>query len=359
MTTLAGTPAAGQIRAFMRAVPDPRRILAVSSILALVGMAVPAPSPAQQEPGDGGGLIGLTLPMGARIVGQGRAAVAAAGELQALPYNPATAAGLEGGGLTFSRFEAADAAELSSNYLAGAWVSPWGTVAGHLVLHDFGEIAVTEDSPMPIGTIDVAEWVAGVTYANRWREKLAYGATAKLYTSDLGETEGTTAAFDVGVVYSPRRTLPLDLAVSLRNLGPDLEYDDPVDGTGGAPRAEGASERLPSRVRVGVAFRPDRFLGLPEGYAVTLYGDTESDLEELSTTNLHAGASVVIHEVVVLRAGGTLADNPYVGEGDGDRESGGSFGIGVRYGAFEADVAREVSVSELGDETHFAVGWRF
>lgn len=361
MTTLAGTSTPGQIRAFMRAFPHTRRIVGLAVLLGLAAMAVPASSPAQQESGDGGGLIGLTLPLGARIVGQGRAAVAAAGELQALPYNPATAVGLEQGGLTFSRFEAADAAELSSNYLAGAWVSRWGTVAGHLVLHDFGEITVTDDSPDRIGTIDVAEWVIGATYANRWREKLSYGATAKLYTSDLGETEGTTAAFDLGLVYTPRRALPLDFAVSLRNLGPDLEYDDPVpaNGAGGAPQADAASQRLPSRVRVGVAFHPDRFLGLPEGYAVTLYGDTESDLEELSTTNLHAGASVVVREVVVLRAGGTLADNPYIGAGDGDREAGGSFGIGVRYGGFEADVAREISVSELGDETHFAVGWRF
>ncbi len=331
-----------------------RRVLPVLVALATLATG-PVPSAAQEEIGDGGGLIGLTLPVGARAVGQGRAAVAAAGELQALPYNPATAVGLEHGSLTFSRFEAAEAAELSSNYLAGGWATSWGTLAAQVVLHDFGEIVVTDDSPDPIGTIDVKEWVVGVTYANRWREKLAYGATAKLYTSDLGETEGSTPAFDVGVVWSPRRTLPLHLAVSLRNLGPDLEYED----TGQSPDENGTSVRLPSRVRVGIAYRPDRFPGLPEGYQVALYGDTESDIEELSTTDLHAGAAVVVRDLIVLRAGLVMADNPYIDEGDGDREAGGSFGVGIRYEGFEADVAREVSVSELGDETHFSVGWRF
>lgn len=354
MKALAGIPARAQIRVPMR---DPfrlRRVLPVLVALATLA-AGPVPSAAQQEIGDGGGLIGLTLPVGARAVGQGRAAVAASGELQALPYNPATVVGLENGSLTFSRFEAAEAAELSSNYLAGGWATSWGTLAGQVVLHDFGEIVVTDDSPDPIGTIDVKEWVVGLTYANRWREKLAYGATAKLYTSDLGETEGTTPAFDVGVVWSPRRTLPLHLAVSLRSLGPDLEYDD----TGQSPDENGTSVRLPSRVRVGVAYRPDRFPGLPEGYQVALYGDTESDLEELSTTDLHGGAAVVVRDLIVLRAGLVMADNPYIEEGDGDREAGGSFGVGIRYEGFEADVAREISVSELGDETHFSVGWSF
>ena len=338
----------------MPARPFPRR--AVSVALAIVALALGSvPSAAQSEADEAGGLVGLTLPVGARAVGQGRAVVAAAGELQALPYNPAVVVGVERGGLTFSRFEAAEAAELSSNYLAGAWVSTFGTLAAQVVLHDFGEISVTDDSPESIGSIDVKEWVVGLTYGNRWREQLAYGATAKLYTSDLGETEGSAAAFDVGLVWSPRETLPLDLAVSLRNLGSDLEYD-PVDE---ARQGEDSSVRLPSRVRVGIAFRPDRFLGLSEAYAVTLYGDTESDLEQLSTTNLHGGVSVLFRDLVVLRGGLTLADNPFVEDGDGDREAGGSFGIGIRYEGFEADVAREISVSELGDETHFAVGWRF
>lgn len=337
----------------MRAASRPAVRLLVAALVA--ALAAPGLVRAQdRDTGGGGGLIGLSLPVGARTVGQGRAAVAAAGDLQALPYNPAVLAALERGALTFSRYEAAEATGLTSNFVAGAWTTSHGTFAVQGILHDMGEIPVTDDSPQSTSSIDVGEYAIGLSYANTWRRgRLAIGATAKLYTSDLGETQGSTPAFDVGLVWSPRPSLPLDIAVALRNLGPDLEYDatstveDPV------------AQRLPSRFRVGIGFRPDRFLGLSEAYSVRLFADSENDLEELSTTDLHAGVVVTARDVIVFRAGALLTDNPYVDRGDGNREAGGAFGIGIRYEGFEADVSREVSVSELGDETHFSVGYRF
>ncbi|HUP20338.1 MAG TPA: PorV/PorQ family protein [Gemmatimonadota bacterium] len=332
------------------------RLRLLAAALVPAALAALAPPAAAQDEGEGGGLVGLALPVGARAVGQGRAAAASLGDLQALPYNPAAgAAGFERGAVTFSRFEGAEAADFASSYVAAAWAGRWGTVAGQVVLHDYGAIPITVDSPTPVGSLDVSEWVVGLTYANRWREKLSYGVTAKLYNSDLGQTDGSSTAFDLGVIYRPRMQLPFELAASLRNLGPDLEYgdSDPIEG------AAERSARLPSRVRVGVRYHPVDALGLPPEYALSFSFDSESDLRELSTTSLHAGVSAVVHEVLVLRGGYLMADNPYIEDGEGDRTSGGSFGVGVRWGDFEADVARELSVSELGDETHFSVGFRF
>lgn len=331
-----------------------QRSRAVAVALFLVATSATIPPAAAQED-EHGGLIGLTIPVGARMVGQGRAAVATLGDLQALPYNPAAVAGELGrGAVTFSRFEGAEAADFTSSFVAAAWAGEWGALAGHAVLHDFGDIPVTVDSPDPIGTVDVSEWAVGLTYANRWREKLFWGVSARLYKSDLGETDGSAPTFDLGVIYRPRLGLPFDLAVALRNLGPDLEYEsiDPSE-------EETSGDRLPGRVRVGLRYHPATAFGLPPAYAIALSFDTESDIEELSTSSVHAGLTIGVHEVLVLRAGYLLADNPYIEEGDGDRESGGSFGIGIRYGDFEADLAREVSVNELGDETHFSVGFRF
>ena len=64
-----------------------------------------------------------------------------------MPYNPATADGLERGALTFSRIEGADDAGISGNYVAGAVVSRWGTFAGQFVFQDYGEIILTDTSP--------------------------------------------------------------------------------------------------------------------------------------------------------------------------------------------------------------------
>lgn len=350
--TVAGIPPTRQIRGCMPRFPTPLRGLVLVAALA-AAWAVPRPATAQNtSKDDGGGLVGLALPVGARAVGQGRAISAASGELQALPYNPATLTGLDRGAVTFSRYESASDAGINSNFVAAGWTSPWGAFAVQALYDDFGDVVVTTDSPDPAGHLSVSEWAVGVSWANRWRETLSYGGTARIYRSDLGETTATGPVFDLGVQYAPRGDLPLDFAVSLRNLGPSLSYD-PVDGQAGA------DQRLPGRVRLGVGFHPESFGGMSKEYAVALYFDTESDLKQLSTTSVHAGGSVTLHDLLVVRAGLMVSDNPYVNQGDGAKQTGGSFGIGIRYEGFEADVAREISVSELGDETHFAVGWRF
>jgi hypothetical protein len=350
--TLAGIIRRGQIDP-----PMPAR-LAVPALLLAASLALPPASVRAQTSGEDsdGGLVGLVLPVGARAIGQGRAVVAERGELQAMPYNPATIDGLERGALTFSRIEGADDAGFSGNYVAGAVVSRWGTFAAQFVYQDYGDIPLTETSPDQVGTAEVSDWAAGITWANHWRDRLSYGATAKWYNSDLGVTSGSGAAFDVGLVYLPRPgSVPLSFGVSLRNLGADFSYDE----IGDTPEAGSGDDHLPSRVRVGVSATPERFFGLPPEYRVALAFDIESDLRELSNSSQHGGVSLTVHDVLVLRGGVVLLDNPYVDAGDADRATGGSFGIGIRYERFEADVAREMSVSELGDETHFGVGFRF
>jgi len=349
--TVAGTSLAGQIHS-----PMPAR-LAVSALFLLALVALTGASARSQTSGEvsDGGVVGLVLPVGARAIGQGRAVVASRAELQAMPYNPATADGLERGALTFSRIEGAEDAGFDGNYVAGAFVSPYGTFAAQLTYQDYGEIPLTDTSPEEMGTAEISDWAVGLTWANHWRDRLSYGVTAKWYNSDLGVTTGSGAAFDVGLVYLPRPgSVPISFGVALRNLGGDFSYDE-TDAT----PADGESDNLPSRVRVGVEAAPDRFFGLPPEYRVSLSFDVESDLRELANSSQHGGVTLTAYDVLVLRGGVLILDNPYVDAGDADRSTGGSFGIGIRYDRFEADIAREMSVSELGDETHFAVGFRF
>jgi hypothetical protein len=347
---LAAVAGAPEIRPFVR----PTSFTALA-IVAFLGIVAPSPVAAQDEIDDDSGLIGLSLPLGARAIGRGRAISATAGELQALPYNPAAVMGLGRGALTYSRFEAADDAEFNGNYLAAGADTRWGTVAIQVIYLDYGDVPVTETSPDPVGSIEISDWALGATYANRiYGEKLAYGATLKWLSTNLGSIDASGPALDAGVVYSPRSGLPLTLGIALRNLGPDLDFG----GTAEGEDAQG-EEALPSRVRVGVDFRPTTFPGLPSDYAIELGFDIESDLRDLATSSQHAGASITIHQTVVVRGGLLLLDNPYARGSTANRITGGAVGVGVRFGGFEADLAREISVSELGDETHFAVGWRF
>ena len=203
------------------------------ALLFLAAAAGPIPGSLRAQSDENGGLIGLVLPLGARTVGQGRAVAAERAELQALPYSPAAVVGLERGALTYSRFEGADLEDdldgVNGNYIAGAYVGRWGTLAGQRVYQDLGQVLLTDASPEPIGSIDLSEWVIGLTYANEVRAKVAYGVTAKWYRSDLGVTEASGPAFDAGVIYRPRESVPIALAASLRNLGPDLDFEDTED----------------------------------------------------------------------------------------------------------------------------------
>ncbi len=311
--------------------------------------ALPMTAAAQEETP---GLVGLSLPLGARVIGQGRAVAGARGEIQALPYNPATLAVMGGSAVTYSRFEAADMADLNSNFLAAATETRHGTVAVHAVYIDYGSIPVTDASPEPIGSIEVSDWAVGVTLARQWRGKLAYGATAKWLNVDLGSVSAGGPAFDAGLVYEPKPSLPLSLAVSLRNMGPDLDF-------GGSGGDGDGTEALPGRVRVGVHYHPAAFPGLPPEYRVTVSFDIESVARELATSSQHAGASVLIHDVVAVRGGLVLMDNPFASRSASNRSAGGAVGVGVKLGELEADLAREMSVSELGDETHISILYRF
>ena len=333
------------------------RLLAAAA-LALCGLAfLPLATLAQDEVDDvSSGLVGLSLPLGARSVGLGRAVAAATGELQALPYNPAAIVGLERGEVTFSRFESAELADINANYLAGGAVTRWGTLALHAVYVDYGEIPVTEASPDPVGTIDVSDWALGVSFGRRvYHDRLAGAATATWLSSNFDATDASGPAFDAGLVYTPRAALPVSLGVALRNLGPDLEFGDDSEDSGDGTRA---AQPLPSRVRVGANLHPGSVLGLPEGYAVEVAFDIEGDLRDVGNLSQHAGAALTIHDVVAVRGGFLLLDNPFTEDGS-ERNTGGTLGVGVRFGDFEADLAREISVSELGDETHFSVGWLF
>lgn len=337
MISVAGTGSRAQILA-----PVPVHSFLARAALTLLGVALlPLAAGAQTQDDPTAGLAGLSLPLGARAIGQGRAAAAMSGELQALAYNPAAIGGIGRGALTFSRFEAASDAGLDGNFLAAGASTRWGTFAVQALLVDYGDIAVTESSPEPIGTIEVSDWALGVTWAHRLREGVTLAGTAKWLSTGFGSLDASGPAFDAGAVVT-LRSVPVSVGVAARNLGPDLEIGD-------------GKERLPSRIRAGVRVHPAPFSG---GAArVELAFDHESHARDLATSSQHAGAAVIVRESVAVRGGMVLLDDPY--SAGGERNVGGSIGVGVRVGGLEADFAREISVSELGDETHISVGWRF
>lgn len=112
----------------------------------------------------------------------------------------------------------------------------------------------------PTETLSTDEYALFLAFGNQFLERLAAGATLKLYLADLVDEVGTVQSLgvDLGMVYTVREGTRLGLSVS--DLLASYEWD--TGGTGG----RSASDAFPVRVRISAAqeLHDDRLLLLAE-----------------------------------------------------------------------------------------------
>ncbi len=234
--------------------------------------AVALPAHAQDGTGSTGAAV-LQLPAGSRAAALSGAYVAAAGDADALFYNPAGVAAL---GAAASLAYERHVADITFGSAAGALeVGPlvFGLAATYL---DAGEIEVFEPDPdfggqrgretgEVTGARESAARIAVAAPLGRFR----VGAAAGVVTSNLAGLSRSAPLLDLGVQID----LPaVTLGASLRNIGPALGGDD------------GADIRLPTEARLGA--RSDRELG--GGLGFTVGADLASDLRA-GTTRVAGG----------------------------------------------------------------------
>lgn len=323
-------------------------------LIALLLLTLPGRSSAQEEGTTG--LSALELPLGARPLGMGRAFVAVPGDLQGLLYNPAGVATRDSAGLTFSRYQGASDLDVNGNYVAGSVPVLGGVLTAAFNYEDLGEIELTGGSPEPLGTADLRNIVAVGSFGVDVTEAIALGASAKYLSSDLGAGEGTGFAFDAGALVRPVSDFDLTLGAAVLNVGPDIEFD--IDDELGG-ETEGAGDPLPSRLRWGAALvlrgTGDDVEAGNSDYGFLLATDVEHNLRELGDVSLHAGGELDYRRIVTVRGGFVRLVNSFGGES----ANGFSLGAGVRWQQLRVDVAREIGVNEIGDETHFSLGVDF
>lgn len=286
----------------------------------------------------------LLVPTGARSVGMGRAGVALAGDLQGLKWNPAAIASV---GDVFPLVSSYDGPlEFRVTQFAVAVpVSGVGVVALSAEVQSFGDIPLAgPSSPDDIaGTITPNNLIASVAFGRSVFERLSVGVAAKWIRSELaGDLKGSTFAVDAGLIWMPLRSVPLDLGLGAVNIGPGLQLSD-------LPGSQ--KEPLPSRVRAGMGYdilghlRPEGHLRLRVAF------DLEHALRHLETGSQYVGAELGIREMLFVRAG-------WLAETLLETNTGSTFGIGIRLGGFQFDLAREIGVNQLGDETQLSLSAR-
>jgi hypothetical protein len=287
----------------------------------------------------------LLIPTGARPVGMGRAATAAAGTVQSVAWNPATVSGIGGFAPLVSSYDGP--LEFGVTRLAIALpVAGLGVFSISVEAQSFGDIPLTGagSAESTNGVVSPNNLIVGVTYGRPLVRRLAFGVTAKFIHSELfAGLEGSTTALDAGLLWSPFQNVPLNVGLSALNLGRGLKLDR---------RPDAERDPLPSRVRLGVGYDVLGHLRPDLGWQLLIAFDEEHAVRSLETASQYLGVELGVQRVLFIR-GGWIAETLI------ETNSGSTLGVGLRLGALDFDIARELGVNELGDETHVSIGARF
>ena len=312
----------------------------------------------------GGEVEFLTFPMGARSIGMGRAYTGVSDDIQAVVWNPAGLSLLDRMEVSYSRLESFEFESLegtsgiNNNLISvGFPVESYGSFGFSLEIQNYGETVIMDEFGNFGGVQSDWGYIFYGTYATPIFDKLDVGFDFKYlrvsFTGQGGTTRrGSTSAIDIGGLYRPLRNVPLQVGVAFRNLGFALQFED-----------EYQKDPLPRRLIVGVAY--DLAQHLLKSDQLSLLVSTDVKFRRTKGVNqetgkgfaeiekyYYYGTEVGYNNMLFFRAG-------YIAEPERFRTSGPTFGIGFSYKGMVFDLARELGVSELGDETHISAGYHF
>ncbi len=213
----------------------------------------------------------LLLPVGGRSTALAGADLASVNGIDAIFWNPAGVATIDGSGeAMFSHMNYFAGISLEYGAL-GFKAEGVGTFALSIKALDFGDIQqTTEDAPEGTGaTFSPSFAVFGLSFARQLTDRISVGVTVKYISETIINTSATGFGFDMGVKYKFGANTPLTglkLAVAVKNLGPQMQFngtdlDQEVVPPNSAPNAQQEPLRfttlafeLPSTVEFGLGY---------------------------------------------------------------------------------------------------------
>lgn len=334
--------------------------------LAVAGLLMHA-APGAVRGQAGGGAEFLLYPMGARAIGMGRAYTAVANDIQTASWNPAGLALLRKREVSYSRlnsfsYDVGDGEDSINNNLIslGFPTDLYGTFGFSLEIQDYGQTAITgTGGPEVLALVDDSAMIFYGFFATSLTDKLDVGVDYKYARVDYGALEAmggsgiaSTSAVDLGILYRPLRTVPLQVGGTVRNLGFGIQYKDAAQ-----------KDPLPRRYRIGAAYDVLQHLIGSDVMSLLVSGDIEmwrsevrdKDTEELLSEPIEStqyfGTEFSYSQMLFLRFG-YIREKVFSTQGP-------AYGIGLNYKGVRFDIAQELGVSDLGDETHFTAGLSF
>lgn len=246
------------------------------------------------------GATELLIPVGARGSSMGGAVVANSYGVDALYWNPAGLAWLEGteGMVSIQPY----IADIDVTYAAvGTSIEDFGALAFSVKVVSIGDIEETTET-FPDGTGNIYNptlAVIGASFARTLTTQVNFGFTAHYIRETIFQVSSDGFAFDFGFTYEPRWN-GVTLGVAVKNFGPDVTFT----GSGferqisGRPVASSnASAELPTSINIGLAYN---FVNQGLNSA-TLSGNFRSN--NLSNDLWQGGLEYMYDEKYALRAG--------------------------------------------------------
>lgn len=295
----------------------------------------------------------LRIPAGSRGTAMGGSAVASATGLDAIYWNPAGAAGIDGTDFMFSR--RTYIADIDVDYIAAARhmgdVGVLGVTAKILSMPD--EPVRTVEQPDGTGALFSSSFsVIGLTYSRQLTDRVALGLNSSVIYERIADQSATGFAVDVGFTYTPGWN-NMTFGAVIKNLGPNMRFDGPGfdlqtptnDDPNALPhntRSKSSDFDIPSYVQLGAAYKmieQDKSL-------VNVTGTFQSN--NFADDEWRFGGEYVYDNLLSLRGGYTYSNQK-------DYLFGATFGAGLGFDVGETRVQFDYawSQSEFFDDNQY------
>jgi len=226
---------------------------------------------------------------------------------------------------------------------------------GLTVLHyDLGRVDARDEGNQSLGTIDPSQTAFVLSAAYPLTGWLDLGGTWKLLrlSSSCSQACGalddssTGSAFDLGAIATLSGNRGVRAGLLFRNLGGGIAY------------ADGPSDPLPARVRLGVELDMPAAVSGRDAWAggdlgLLLRLDFQETLSEFDDLDAHLGAELGWRRVLLVRGG-------YAWSSEG--RSGPTLGVGVRYNGLILDLGyafNDFAGFDGGTPLQLSVGFKF
>ena len=199
--------------------------------LALAGVLLAGPAgivhAGSEERKATSGATELLIPFGPRGTALGSTIVGDVGGLEALYWNPAGLAAIEGTEAMFTHTRYFAGMQLNDAAVAARWGKA-GTIAFNAKVLSVGElIETTEDAPEGTGqTFNPTFAVLGLSYARQFTDRVLFGGTFNYINERILGTAAQGVALDLGVQYDAGWR-GLRFGMVMKNFGPSMEYRGP------------------------------------------------------------------------------------------------------------------------------------